>query len=294
MRQTSRYLILAVAAAGLAACEDTNAPSALDREINLAVAQASGQVVANDLDAGRGLQDEAMGTGTFLGLSGDGALLDQMGPSSGPRPPMGCNFLPGFIRFDCGKSRRGPGGRLGDREFSRTVQYFDAAGATQTGYDTLTTARIVWQVADTGSFTRRRGPTVLEDSSARSRRTELSNLAGHPDTLRIWNGTGSAYHFTSRQNPGGTRTVEMVASDTTTNLRYRLPRSANPYPVTGTIVRNVQVTRVRTPTDADPVTNARTRRVVIEFNGTSTATMTVNGEVFDLDLETGEVTPRAA
>nr|MCU0623944.1 hypothetical protein [Gemmatimonadaceae bacterium] len=289
----SRYFVLAAAAAGLAACEDTSAPSALDREINLAVAQASGQTVANDLSAGQSLEAEATSTGTFLGLT-DGASLDQMGPSAGPRPPMGCNFLPGFIRFDCGKSRRGPGGRLGDREFSRTVQYFDAAGAAQTGYDTLTTARIVWQVADTGSFTRRRGPTVLEDSSARSRRTELSNLAGHPDTLRIWNGTGSAYHFTSRQNPGGTRTVEMVASDTTTNVRYRLPRSANPYPLTGTIVRNVSVTRVRTPNDADPVTNVRTRRVVIEFNGTSTATLTVNGEVFDLDLESGEVTPRTA
>ena len=293
MRQTSRYLVLAVAAVGLAACEDTNAPSALDREINLAVAQASGQTVANDLSAGQSLQAEATGSGTFFGLS-ESASFDQMGPSSGPRPPIGCNLIPGFVRFDCGRSRRGPGDRLGDRAFNRTVQYFDGTGAAQQGYDSVTTARIVWQVADTGTFTRRRGNFTLADSSARSRVTELSNMAGNPDTLRIWNGNGSSYHFTSRQNPGGSRTVEMVASDTTTNLRYRLPRSANPYPLTGTIVRNVQVTRVRTPNDADPVTNARTRRVVIEFNGTSTATMTVNGEVFDLDLETGEVTPRAA
>lgn len=293
MRQTSRFLVLAAAAAGLAACEDSNAPSALDREINLAVAQASGQTVANDLSAGRSLQNEATGAGAFFGLSSDVGMADQMGPSSGPRAPLGCNLIPG-IRFDCGRSRRGPGDRLGDRDFSRTVQYFDAAGTAQAGYDTVTTARIVWQVADTGTFIRRRGAQQLADSSARSRTATLSNLAGHPDTLHIWNGNGSAFHRTSRSGPQGSRTVEMTASDTTTDLRYRLPRASNQYPVSGIIVRNVQVTRVRTPTEGDPVSNVRSRRVVIEFNGTSTATMTVNGEVFDLDLETGEVTPRTA
>ena len=62
----------------------------------------------------------------------------------------------------------------------------------------------------------------------------------------------------------------------------------------GIIVRNVEVSRVRTSSDSVSVNPIRSRRVMIEFNGTSTATMTVNGQVFDLDLATGEVTPRSA
>ena len=294
MRQTSRFFVLAAAAVGLAACEDTNAPASLDRDINLAVAQASGQTVANDLTAGESLRAEATGTGSFLGLT-DGGMHNQQGPNGTPRAPNGCVLNPTLMRFDCGRSRRSPASGLGERDYTRSVQFFDGAGAVQAGYDSITTARIVWLVADTGGFSRRRGTAMLADSSARSSRRELSNLAGHPDTLHIWNGEGSSFHLTSRPTATGmVQTVTMFATDTTSNLRYRLPRSQHPYPVAGIIVRNVEVSRVRTSSDSVSVNPIRSRRVMIEFNGTSTATMTVNGQVFDLDLATGEVTPRSA
>ncbi|MDX2184671.1 MAG: hypothetical protein SFW08_11885 [Gemmatimonadaceae bacterium] len=294
MIRTSLRLLTVAGAATLAACNlDNSGPSAEDSAINLAVAQSSGQAVANDLSVNPGLTSEATGTGTFLSVDG---LSSEAEGSAFSRQPAGCNLLAGaFPKFRCGRSQRrgGPGGMLGDRDFERTISYFDAAGTAQTGYDTLTTARIVFEVADTGSYSRTRGGSSKSDSSARSRVATLSNLVGHPDTLHIWNGVASGYHRSTMTTAAGTRTHEMISSDTTTNLRYRLPRATNRYPVSGTIIRNVSVTRVRTPTDSAGTTVNKTRRVVIEFNGTSTATMTVNGEVFDLDLDTGEVTPRA-
>jgi hypothetical protein len=294
LRTPVRFLVLA-GAATLAACDATS-PSSEDREVTLAVAQASGQVVANDVSSNPGFGAEATGQGTFAGASVV-ELMDNLGPAGpgGLRRPLGCTLLAGTPRFDCGRMRRGPSGpgsRLGDRSFDRVVTYFAANGTAQAGYDSATTARIVFDVADTGAFSRGgRDGRTNSDSSARSRRAELSGLLGHPDTLHIWNGTGSGYQRSARSGGGNSRTTEMSANDTTTNVRYRMPRATNPWPLTGTVVRNVTVTRVRTQNDSTSTTT-RTRRVVIEFNGTGTARMTVNGEAFDLDLETGEVTPR--
>jgi hypothetical protein len=61
-----------------------------------------------------------------------------------------------------------------------------------------------------------------------------------------------------------------------------VPRTDDAWPLSGTITREVTIVVVNGP-DGD-VTKSRT--VVITFNGTNLATMTVDGETFEIDLST--------
>ena len=63
---------------------------------------------------------------------------------------------------------------------------------------------------------------------------------------------------------------------------HPVPRTHDAWPLSGTITRDVTIVVVNGP-DGD-VTKSRT--VVITFNGTNLATMTVDGESFEIDLST--------
>lgn len=293
IRSTVRLAAVA-AAASLAACEQTAAPNALDREITLSVAQASGQTVAGDVAVSSGLAREAMGIGSLLVADGATAAFDQMGPGgSGPRVPNGCVRLPIPIpTFNCGPIRRGPSLPFGSREFERVVRYFDADGVAQEGYDPVTTARIEYTITESGSFSRTRGRMTMSDTSSRSRTAILTGIAGDPDTQHIWNGESSGQHVTSRTNPAGTFRTEMTSSGSATDVIFDLPRAEHPWPKSGTVEYTMTVVRTKT-VDGEEEARTRTRTVVVTFNGTNLVEMTVNGEAFELDLATGEVTPKA-
>jgi hypothetical protein len=66
------------------------------------------------------------------------------------------------------------------------------------------------------------------------------------------------------------------------NVVHPVPRTDDAWPLSGTITRDVTINIVNGP-DGD-VTKSRT--VVITFNGTNLATMTVDGESFEVDLST--------
>ena len=63
---------------------------------------------------------------------------------------------------------------------------------------------------------------------------------------------------------------------------HPVPRTDDAWPLSGTITRDVTINVVNGP-DGDVT---KTRTVVITFNGTNQATMTVDGEYFDVDLST--------
>ncbi len=290
-RSVFRFLAVA-GAAGLAACSaDSTAPSAADKVVNADVALATTQSVATDLNVNGGLTAGAMGTGAFLSTDAPLGVAFDVGPASGsgaPMPPMGCNIMAGpFARYDCGRSEHRGDARFGNRVYHRTVTYYNAADSVQAGFDPATTKKIVFVTSDTGNFTRAKGQDTLTDSSARARTATLVRIPG-ADTIHTWNAIGSANHFWSRVGPNGTRSYKMVATDSTIDLKYRLPRALNPYPISGQIIRNVAVVRTRTPKDSTTTTVEKTRRVVITFDGTSTAQMTVNGEAFTIDLSKGD------
>lgn len=74
----------------------------------------------------------------------------------------------------------------------------------------------------------------------------------------------------------------MSSTSVITNVVHPVPRTDDAWPLSGTITRDVTINVVNGP-DGD-VTRSRT--VVITFNGTNLATMTVGDETFEIDLST--------
>ncbi len=111
----------------------------------------------------------------------------------------------------------------------------------------------------------------------------VSGLLG-TETERTWNGTGSSTANRTRvSDENGDREYDMSSTSTILNVVHAVPRPGT-WPLSGTITRNVTVVVI-----SSDDTRTRTRTVVIEFNGTQFATITINNEVFTFDLETRTV-----
>ncbi len=160
--------------------------------------------------------------------------------------------------------------------FSRTVSFFDDAGVLQDAYNPLTTASIRILIEMSGAVERDGWTATI----ARSRDVTVSGLAGQ-ETVRTWNGTSSTEVTRSQHtDENGTRTYEMSGVGTIEDVVRGVPRDVNPWPLSGTITRSITVVITNGPNGN--VTHERT--VVITFDGTQFATLTVNGEEFELDL----------
>ncbi len=162
------------------------------------------------------------------------------------------------------------------RNFSRTVSFFDAAGNQQDAYNPLTTASIHMLIEMSGAVERDGWTATI----ARSRDVTVSGLEGE-ETERTWNGTSSTEVTRSQHtDENGTRSYDMSGVGTIADVVRGVPRAENPWPLSGTITRTITVVITNGP-DGDAT---RERTVVVTFNGTQFATLTVNGEEFELDL----------
>jgi hypothetical protein len=173
----------------------------------------------------------------------------------------------------------------GSLTFTRQVTYLDADGAEMTSYDPLLTASIhfVMSLDGTRSLTGARG--TLSVTVSRSRDFTVSGLLGQ-ETERTWNGTGSASKnrvVVSTQS--GDRTYDFSATTTVTDVVIPVPHTADSWPLSGTITREVTVQVVNGLGD----TITRDRTVVVTFNGTEFVPLTVNGVEYTLDLATREI-----
>jgi hypothetical protein len=188
----------------------------------------------------------------------------------GPGGPFGLR-----LRLDPGNFNCDPAARDG-MSITRTCTYKDAAGNTQPEYNETTTASVTVHTVIDGSISR--GPF----SATMNRTTDLtvSGLAGAETTI-TWNGSGSGSSSRVKQiDGGGSRQYEMTHTGTITNVVVPVPPTDDGWPLSGTITR--QVTATFTGGERDGTTVQRT--VTIEFNGTQFATLTVNGETFEVDL----------
>lgn len=176
-----------------------------------------------------------------------------------------------------------------------SYQFFDTAGVAQSAYNAFTTDSATLTVSDTGAFAFSWFNNSYADTSSHHRHVTLSNLRGNPDTLHIWNAIGSTSDHSIRTGTVS-KTYQLTSSDTTINVAIRQPRGLNPYPISGTIIRNYSMlrTRIKSDTSADTstVTTTRqsTRRVVVTFNGTENVPMMVGSDAYMLDLRTGQAT----
>lgn len=189
------------------------------------------------------------------------------------RNDHGCTRL-GLFRLRC------PQRHFGDNiNFTREVTFLDSLGSEMEYFHRDSTESIHIVTSLEGSRAREN----LTVTVSRDRDMTVSGLFGS-ETQRTWNGTGSAATNRTRiSDENGDREYDMTSTSTILNVVHAVPRPGT-WPLSGTITRNVTVVII-----SGEDTRTRTRTVVIEFNGTQFATITINGDVFTFDLETRTV-----
>jgi len=173
----------------------------------------------------------------------------------------------------------GPGsgfGGFGDRTVTRSRTFFDADGAEMDAYDPLLTASIVTEMETSGDVSR--GDLTL--SIERSRLTTVSGLEGE-ETERTFDGTGTDSRTRVVTSDAlGSRSFEFSGTLVIDGVVRAVDRENRPWPLAGTITRTMDITIVNGPNGDE----TRSTVVTVTFNGTQFATMTVDGETFEVDL----------
>jgi hypothetical protein len=204
------------------------------------------------------------------------AVVEEVGVMTRP-----FGFGPDGLTAAAATAAAAPGGQHGiggARSGTRQVSFLDADGNEQEGYDPLTTATVLAVMEVDGSVER---PT-WSASVARSRTLTVSGLEGE-ETTRTFDGTGTQEILRARgSEDGAERTFDLTGSSTTTGVVVPVPGSASRWPLSGTIRRSVTVTATGGP-DGEVT---RSVEVTVTFDGDETATATVDGETFEIDLAT--------
>lgn len=173
-------------------------------------------------------------------------------------------------RFDCEpKTREG-------LTVTMSCTYKDAAGNTQTAYDAVTTASVAVHVDVKGTFDRGHMSGTVDRKSDLT----VTGLAG-AETKMTWNGSESGTMTHSHQAEGQeTRRYDMTFTGTTSNVVIPVPRTETSWPLSGTTTHQTTIKF----TGGEKGGTTEQRNVTVTFNGTQFATVTVNGETFEVDL----------
>jgi hypothetical protein len=287
--RTVRFGATAVLALLLAGCAgESSAPTpqvATDDDAEL----LSTALSAGFLDA-QGPLGAAMGMGFGAPVAGTGAGMGLMGGMSG-MGGTGGGMMGGGMGGGMGAPPTSDGTILlmmpRGMNVTRTITFFDAAGAKQERYDSLTTARVVTdeQVSATNTMTvngNQRATTMEATHHA-----EVSGLAGRETSVTLnANGTSKVTMAATRNGKAITTTV--AARDVTKDLVVPVPRVRGAFPKSGT------VTSERTVSATDGTNRVeRAYREVITFDGSASArvTITANGTTKSctLALDTGRL-----
>jgi len=252
---------LAAAAAG-AACSDATSP---DTQAQLSDSLVSADVAATAGDAMASDVETMIGNEASVGFdlsAANNILFDAQSPQ--------------------------------DLNVQRSRVCYDATGAAQATCDAQTTDSIVFSLVingtRTGSRIRNLDTSTFSISVHRTRQITVTGLLG-TETQRTHNGTGSSNDTSAFTGPNGSRTIDEAASDSIQNVVFKLPRSSNPWPISGTIVRNTSFTETLVKADTTK-TRTATRRVVVTFpaDNEGNVALTVNGNSCSLNLVTHKVT----
>lgn len=168
---------------------------------------------------------------------------------------------------------------------TRSRTCFDQTGAVQAQCDPATTASMRIAVTMSGAHTGERFTAAVN----RTRTDSISGLLG-TETSRTHNGTGTSADTLTWSGERGSRTSTETSLDSVINVVFNLPRATNPWPVSGTVVRNVSGTV--TVTGARDGTRSYQRRVEVVFpaDAQGNVTLRVNDRTCTLNLVTRTVT----
>ncbi|MEA2760806.1 MAG: hypothetical protein QOD47_90 [Gemmatimonadaceae bacterium] len=213
--------------------------------------------------------DRGPGWGGLMG----GGLGEQwiggigFGPGRGRGPfddfddSKGCTFSTTTSRVECAAVTHG------GLTVSRSFSFLDAAGAVQQAFDTAKTNTVNVKNSVTG--------TVTHHSTATSTVTSSSDftIAGLAtgSTQRTVDGKSAGTESTTGTKDGVAFTVARTAGDTTTGLVIPIQNGRPTYPTAGTVIRSMQATV--TPAGSAPSTSSR--REVITYDGSATATVVI-------------------
>ncbi len=216
----------------------------------------------------------------MIGEAGDATAADVslISTASAQVPGTGCTLNAVTGRFDCPPYVNEHGLTV-----TRSLAFFDANGVQMNHFDS-TTASMNVQATDVGVATRDNGA----DTVSRTRNLTATGLLGH-NTTRTWNGTASGTGGGYGSDSVASRTFDVSNNTTFSGIVVQLPRSANPYPISGSVNRVVTGSGVITRGDSTR-TVAISRDVIITFNGTEFVPMTVGSVSYTLDLATGKAT----
>jgi hypothetical protein len=303
MTRTLKTAMVAALALSTAACLDfgTNPQSALSAD-DFALALAGyGEAQSTFSDGsdggltgfvtgGFGQGGRRGGGSWMMGGGMAGAFVGEgFGLGFGHRPidNTNCAFSATSNRLECAAVVRN------GLTITRSFAFANTAGAVQQAFDSATTDRINTRSSITGTvaggfhrgfghgFRHGYGPGPANDGRPRPPRldndtTTVNNssdrtVSGLRGTTRLVNGASAGTETTVGTDSVGRVTIVRVAGDTATGVSIPIPASGQPYPTAGSIVRSMRVTLTYTGAAAQ----TSTRREVITFDGTTTATVTI-------------------
>lgn len=253
-------ILVAAAALGTVSCSDSTEPSLVNEaEITADVAASAGDAISVALE-------------TLIGNQAASALTYSTAPD--------------------------PAGNSITAERTRTC--FDAAGAVIACSQMASVRKIVTHVAingdRTGTRTTDRGTTVTWTGAVHrvmdDTLTRVFNTAQPPaETSRIHVGVSSGNDTTTFTDGTFSRKASESFVDSVKAITFNLPRSQNPWPVSGSIVRNTSI-NVEVTRGDDHATRSLTRRVQVIFpaDAQGNVVLLINDKTCNLNLVTHRVT----
>lgn len=282
-----------VSSLALGACSsDVNSPATLQLSANdslQAVSLSASDATAEDVDVMTAAEASMDGSGNAPSPTYDRFQVGSRGASTSTAGSVAdstrfafwsfagsCTYSAAAGRFTC------PDVVKNGLTLSRSAAFTDANGAAMSHYNDTTTATANFQITVTGVH-----PTLLgADTISRKRNMTATGLIGH-ETTRTWNGTGTRSDGGYAQDTLKIRTYHTADTATFANVVVKLPRSQNPWPLSGTVTRQISGTG-----SVVAGTTTRTfginKTVTITFNGTRLVPMMVGNVAFALDLFTGK------
>lgn len=265
-------------AAALAACGDQGtspvAPSASSdvnatAQITADVAHDAGEASAT-LNDTFGASESASGASSSREDASEG-LLFSTAPSTNCAGPDASGF------FTCTTAQEN------GFTVNRAIRYW-SGGSIALRYIEASTDSVNHRWTLTGSHvtTDTSNGTTTRTMKANRADTATMKVVRGSTPAHVWSSVGVRHDTTTATDSKGTRRYVVTASDTAVAVTYLLPRKTNPWPLSGSVTHDIQTVW----TGVNGATTTTTRRAVVTFNGTQTATVQVGALVCALDLKT--------
>ena len=267
----------AALAFGLGACSsDTTAPGlqVSDQEIAAGIANDAGDAIATSVDL---MTSDAQQDGASASLVlGSGVSGSVSGATSAS---VECSGPDGDGWYTCSATTwRG-------LDLTRMIRFWDGTSPALSFTSATDSVNHIHTL--TGSYVQGWFPNRTVWVNNADTATLNVNRSGSP-VQHIWDGVGVRADSTRFVSAQRTRTWHYTAYDTASAVTFDLPRSTNPWPMSGSVVHNLTV-HFTAQSDTRSFDKTVARRVMVTFNGTSMVTLQVGGLTCTLDLETHQV-----